>query len=377
VTGQVTHRHLMANAPESSDGDGHGIDHRLLEAVRCAVVELDDRGLITALNAEAERVFGWQRGEVAGRRFVELCTPVAIRRRLSDQLAAALAGSPAGWIEGTFTAPDGHERLLVWTVNHPAEGRTLFVGQDITARRRAEQEARRLATESESRRRLAELGAVAASIVHDIGNPLTIASLVSARLLRAAQVQGERTLASVRGDLVELDAMVHYLLNIVVRSRRFLREQRLDLRPVDVAGLVQEIVASWSSTAIERGVTLSADVAPGLGEIRADREKLRGALECLVKNALEAVDEVSGHVRVHASTRGTDGVQLAVEDDGPGIPAGVNVFGLFETTKTEGCGLGLATARMLVEAHGGTLSHEPRRPRGSVFRIDLAREPRR
>ena len=74
---------------------------------------------------------------------------------------------------------------------------------------------------------------------------------------------------------------------------------------------------------------------------------------------------------VRAAAPSPEKICITVEDSGSGVPEGVDVFKLFETTKPEGTGIGLAVARQIIVAHGGLIEHSPRSPRGTIFRVEL------
>ena len=104
----------------------------------------------------------------------------------------------------------------------------------------------------------------------------------------------------------------------------------------------------------------------------ADEVMLRRVLDNLIKNAVEAVDQEPGLVTIAATIPSEGKICIAVEDNGAGISEAIDVFKLFETTKPNGTGIGLAVARQLIEAHGGTIGHAPRSPRGTTFKIELS-----
>jgi signal transduction histidine kinase len=99
--------------------------------------------------------------------------------------------------------------------------------------------------------------------------------------------------------------------------------------------------------------------------------------ENLVKNAIEAIDRGPGRVTIVTRAIPTDEkVRISVADTGPGIPPSIDVFGFFETTKSNGTGLGLAVAKQIVVAHGGAIQYEQLAPNGTAFHVELpARGP--
>ena len=105
--------------------------------------------------------------------------------------------------------------------------------------------------------------------------------------------------------------------------------------------------------------------------LHADEVLLRRVLDNLLKNAIEAVPTGAGEVVLSAASTADGDVCIAVDDNGGGIAPGLDVFRLFETTKPEGTGIGLAVARQLVEAHGGSITHQPRPEGGTRFAVVL------
>jgi signal transduction histidine kinase len=97
-------------------------------------------------------------------------------------------------------------------------------------------------------------------------------------------------------------------------------------------------------------------------------------LDNLIKNAIEAIGQGPGEVVISASLPSRGKICITVDDNGPGIAAGIDVFKLFETTKPDGTGIGLAVARQLIAAHGGMIDHAARSPHGTTFRIELPLE---
>jgi signal transduction histidine kinase len=98
-------------------------------------------------------------------------------------------------------------------------------------------------------------------------------------------------------------------------------------------------------------------------------------LDNLVKNALEAIGDGPGEVKLSAVVSDSARLCISVEDSGPGIADDVEIFRLFETTKKDGTGLGLAVSKQIMLAHGGDLSFAQREPHGTVFHMELPLHP--
>ena len=126
----------------------------------------------------------------------------------------------------------------------------------------------------------------------------------------------------------------------------------------------------------DRGVSSRAELADDLPRVLADRIQLRQVILNLIMNAIEAMVSVSGRarvLRVRSENHGDNGVRVAVEDSGSGIPQEDidRIFETFFTTKSEGMGMGLSICRSIVASHGGRITVAKGVPHGSVFQLIL------
>jgi signal transduction histidine kinase len=143
-------------------------------------------------------------------------------------------------------------------------------------------------------------------------------------------------------------------------------------RAIDVNGMLRNVLDMLAFTKRD-GITLHTEFTEGLPDCHADADLLAGALENLLANAVDAMPR-GGSLTVktaHADT--TDGVLIAVEDDGVGMDARVRerAFDDFYTTKAQGSGLGLAFVKRVAEAHGGSVQLSSTLGRGTSVRLCL------
>jgi PAS domain S-box-containing protein len=227
----------------------------------------------------------------------------------------------------------------------------------------------RLQEQLVERERLAAIGTTAATFAHEVGNPLN-SMYMAAQLL-------ERRLARKR-DLVD-DTLTTPLRNLMSEIRRLTvlleefrglaRRQKLNLRPTSLALLVADLLAVETPAYAARGIKVEPVFPPDLPAIIADDEKLKQVLLNLCKNAAEAMPH-GGTLTLHAHNSG-ERVRLEVSDTGIGIPAGVDIFEPFTTTKPQGTGLGLTVVRQIVSAHRGTLTYHSVPGEGTIFTLML------
>ena len=211
---------------------------------------------------------------------------------------------------------------------------------DITEQRRTEAQLRELQKLAQQRERLADIGAITAQIVHDLGNPLAGLSMQAQLALHRARRDERQPVSVVLQPLERIVAEVRRLDERIKEFMEFSHEQRLELKPIDLGRFLQEVVDIWQPVAAERGISLSVETPHDGVSVTADDEKLRRVFDNLVKNAIEAIDRGPGQVAIQVTVPAPEAVCIAVSDTGPGIPDTVQAFRLFETTKAERLGAG-------------------------------------
>jgi len=220
--------------------------------------------------------------------------------------------------------------------------------------------------------KLAAVGKLAASVGHELRNPL--AAIQSAHAYIAKKV-GDGGQAASDPRVGQFFGVVQRELNacsrIISDLLDFAREKKPDLRPCPLRALAEEAISIVPARA---GVSVTNEVPSSLPVPAIDKNQFRQVLVNLIQNAVEAVpDDRAGRVTVSAT--GGDGVpwRIAVTDNGMGIPEENlrNIFQPLFTTKTKGTGLGLAVVAGMVERHGGRIGVESKEGEGTEFFIEL------
>jgi C4-dicarboxylate-specific signal transduction histidine kinase len=259
-----------------------------------------------------------------------------------------------------------------------AEGRivgAVIVNEDITEVKKGEEKLRQTELELARVARLTIMGELAASIAHEINQPL--AAVVTNANAAA------RWLAATPPNLDEVREAVQRIARdgtraseVIRHIRTLIKKSEPSRKPFNLNELVEQTVALAKPELKRKKVSLKMDLAPGLPLVSADPVQVQQVLLNLVVNALDSLSAVSERPRtLHISTSrtGPGAAQVAVQDTGLGIKPQDNerLFEPFYTTKPEGLGMGLAISRSIMEAHGGQLWATSNSGHGATFQFTL------
>ena len=229
---------------------------------------------------------------------------------------------------------------------------------------------------AESRRRLleeryAELAALAGGLAHEIKNPLSTLNL-NLQLL-AEDFEGGETPRDRRAfeKIGRLQQVVQRLEDLLNDFLRFARVERLNLKPTNLADLVEEIVDFYGPQAAANSIILRSDLSEALPPVAIDRDMFKQALFNLMLNAQNAMPG-GGDLILRGRSAG-DRVLLDVIDTGTGIRDEIKgkIFQPFYSTRPGGSGLGLPAAKRIIDAHDGRLTVDSTVGWGTAFTIDL------
>ena len=250
-----------------------------------------------------------------------------------------------------------------WSLRRDQAGNpsdVLELDYDITAKKEAEQKL----LENE---RLASLGLTAAVFAHEVANPLHnlnfCLDVLDRELKTAEHVESSSKLVQAASGEV-------HRLNALLEEFRFLaRPQSLSRQRVNFRQIVEEVLAPMRPAQEAARIIVELQFDDDVSQIMVDRDKIKQVIVNLCKNALEAMPD-GGRLTLKSFCSDTSAI-FEVSDTGVGIPAGVDVFHLFTTTKSYGTGLGLPIVSQIISAHGGTIDYISQPGIGTTFKISL------
>jgi signal transduction histidine kinase len=211
--------------------------------------------------------------------------------------------------------------------------------------------------------RLATFGQLIGSIGHELRNPLGV--IESSLYILDQRVGGDER---AHRHVERIGEQLKIANNIISALLDMIRDRPLSRAPLSLAATIEAVLSTLNQP---RDVTLVVDGVDALPAIDGDAGQIRQVLTNLIENALHAVGS-AGQVRI-SGARSDGGVEVAIEDSGPGVDPDTRrrLFEPLITTKQKGIGLGLALVKRIVERHGGTVAYEPGPGTGARFVVRL------
>jgi PAS domain S-box-containing protein len=249
------------------------------------------------------------------------------------------------------------------------------VSMDVTERKRDEAALQEAQAELARVSRLTTIGELAASIAHEINQPLTAVVANGSAALRFL-ARDPPNIAEAREALSSIVKDANRAGDVIGRIRAVLRSDKRDHVALDVNHAIREVLALTGGALQVRGVSVQTELPAGLPPALGDRVALQQVVMNLILNGADAMSSVTDRQRIiRIGTQiDADGTMLvAVEDSGTGLDTAIadRIFDPLFTTKPNGMGMGLSICRSIVEAHGGRLWASPASPNGAVFRFTV------
>ncbi len=340
----------------------------LIENANALITVVNRERKVMVFNRALSSLVGRRREEVLGKELASL-VPHRDRRQLVALLDQTFAGEAATGVELRLALATGGEASAmvntsaIYGASGAVEG-VMIVGQDQTLLRAFQERA-------EQAQKLAELGRLAAGIVHELNNPLTAVTVYADALVRKLAAQGH--------DAADVQKL-RCILDAGERIHRFSRDLIAYARPppeklelVELAGVMKQAAEMCEPALRAAGATVERrlEIVPAVWGVRGS---LLQVFVNLVTNAAHALEPAGGIVTLELAPAG-DRVAARVKDDGPGMAPDVKrrAFEPFFTTKPngKGSGLGLSIVQGIVARHGGAIDVESAPDAGSTFTVML------
>ena len=259
-----------------------------------------------------------------------------------------------------------------------------WLSKAITKRKRAEADLRLREEQLQQHEmelayvaRLSTMGEMAASLAHELNQPLHAVKNYARGCVRRLLKKDEKD-EELLSTLWQISKEANRAAGIIRSVRDLVHKRNHQVSRVSVNGLVEQVVLLSKADLKRRRASVNADLAPDLPAIVGDSIQIEQVMLNLIRNGLEAMDDVpelngDRQLRIKTERHDDDHIQVSVQDRGKGIePSDLKkIFQPFYTTKPEGLGMGLAISRSIIQAHGGHLWASANQDRGCTFHFTL------
>ncbi len=349
----------------------------LLELAHDAIIVRDLNDRITYWNSGAEEVYGWRRAEALGETAPNLLRSVypSSNEFLKEEIIRA------GRWEGELiqTRQDG-EAIVVssrWALQRDEKGQpaaVLQINTDISERKRAAENLVSMQNQLAHMARVTTMGEMAASIAHEVNQPLAAVVTNGNACLRWMTL-AEPNLDEARAAATAIVQQGRRASDIIARIRAFMTKRPPQMSQLEINGLVREVLNLIDHEVQRNKVVLRTELAGDVAVVVGDRVQLQQVVLNLVMNAVEATSAAAESPKEVLVTSRSDASQVivAIHDSGVGIDPGNldQLFKPFFSTKPHGMGMGLAISRSTIESHGGRLWAACNPDRGATFQFTL------
>ncbi len=385
VTFDITERKRVEATIEEGNRRLRGIVDSALDAV----ITIDEQGLVTGWDGQAQALFGWSRDEMIGRSLADTVIPPQHREGHRNGMARFLTTGEHAILGRRVEMPalhrDGREFPVELAVSYIRAGdRHIFSAfvRDITGRKVSERALQETGAQLRQAQKMEAVGQLAGGVAHDFNNLLT--SIIGhSELMLDELASGDR----LRPDLVEIHRAANRAARLTSQLLAFSRKQVIEPRVLDLNAAV-EGVAVMLRRLIGEHIEIVTEFEPQLWGVLADPGQLEQVIVNLAVNARDAMLE-GGRLRIETSNVVLDEaflrdhpgsvagphVLLAVHDEGVGMDpeTQAHIFEPFFTTKdkSKGTGLGLATVYGIVKQSRGYVGVESARGQGTSMRVYL------
>ena len=342
---------------------------RILAGMPDGVLVLGPTALVLTVNEAAQRTFGFDHTEVAGKHYIDVFADHHGVRDILDRIYDDPNASNAFETHVTRPGAEPMPVAITWSIlsDEVDRNQTIVVNvHDLTEVKRMERQWRR-------NQRLAALGTMAAGVAHEIRNPL--GGIRGASQLLARETTGNKKFTDFLDVIVRevdrLDGTVEQLLDLA-------RPMKSDMTAVEIEEVIERALAVLKAQLEEVGISVTRNIPSPLRRVSADAAQLTQVFLNLFLNALQAMPEggtLGIAIREDAGAAESElpRVIVRISDTGHGMSRQTleHLFMPFYTNREKGSGLGLAVSHKIIEEHGGAIDVVSHEDRGAVFTISL------
>ena len=343
---------------------------------------LDPEGTILEANQTALDFIGLTNADVVGKPFWE--TPwwthsPQLQNRLKEGISDAAHGELVRF-EAMHTGKEGQTAVIDFSLKPVLneQGETVLIipeGRDITERKHAEQEAKRMQQESAHVMRLSTMGEMASGMAHELNQPLTALISYCGTALKLA-----RDMPSLPEGYVDIleraSGQAHRAGGIIRHLREFVSKGTSNKTRVVLDDLIQGVIDFISWDRRDSGIQVAFLPGSLSREVFINKIQVEQVLINLIKNSFEAIRGAGisdGQVEISTRLTAEGLVEVTVADNGPGIDPAVagSMFNPYQTSKEDGMGMGLSISRSIIEAHNGKLWADEQRKKGALLCLSI------
>jgi two-component system NtrC family sensor kinase len=341
----------------------------IVEKAGDAISVVDLEGKVLYWNEGAERIYGYQKEEVLGKKLSDFLSPRDEKLRVEEErsmekiMGRVKKGEVVPNIEVKRQTKEGKEIITSMTISTLRNASGEIIGasricKDITDLKKAEE---RLVLAE----RLSSLGELTAGVAHELRNPLAGIKINTQILSRKKDLpeMEEKLLNSTQEGIEKIQKIVDDMLH-------FAKPKASHFKQEEINGVVEQSLAILQTKLKKGNISFVFEQGQGLPKVRIDIHQIQQVLVNVILNAIQAMEK-GGTLTIRTSLTNGDGVGIEVRDTGVGIPRSYlkRIFDPFFTTKSEGTGLGLSISAKILENHGATIDVVSEEGMGSTFTI--------
>jgi PAS domain S-box-containing protein len=334
-------------------------------------------GKYLSVNPAWTATLGWSEAELLGNSFQWLLHPDD-RERTRAELDHLAEGHKTLRFENRLRAKDGSYHWISWKAA-PDGGRIYSMGRDITESKRAQDALNRAGAELARVSRITALGALTASIAHEVNQPLSGIITNAGTCLRML----DTTPPNIDGARETVRRAIrdgNRASDVITRLRALFSKREFTLELLDLNEAAREVIALSSNDLQRNRIILQSVLVDDLPVVTGDRIQLQQVILNLLRNASDAMADVQErprHLLIRTECEDNGCVRLTVRDTGVGLGSQNmdTIFDAFHTTKSGGMGIGLSVSRAIIERHHGRLWAEPNDGPGATFAFTVPGYP--